>query len=170
MSNIWVISDTHFQHENIVSKFEPRRPFYDIFHHDQALIDNWNAVVKPGDKVYHLGDVFFGDKEAFKRLWPRLNGKKRLVVGNHDDVKFLSSGGFFEKIMLWRIFKEYGLLLTHVPVHPSTLGEGRMKEVKMMNIHGHTHFNGSPPGPYKSVCVEMTKYTPVNIETLKYEG
>ena len=52
--DIWIISDTHFQHENIL-KFEPTRPGSTIQEHDEALIDNWNSVVKPGDKVYHLG-------------------------------------------------------------------------------------------------------------------
>jgi len=120
-------------------------------------------MVKPGDKVYHLGDVFFGDKGWFKTNWPRLHGRKRLVVGNHDDVKFLSSGGFFDKVLMWRKFEN--LLLTHVPVHSSTLGEGRFRGKEVLNIHGHIHQNRPPPGPYRCVCVEHTDYMPVNIES-----
>jgi len=85
-------------------------------------------------------------------------------VGNHDDVKFLSSGSFFRKVMLWRRFGD--LLLTHVPVHPSTLGEGRFKGSRIINVHGHIHQNQSPPGAYKCVCVEHTNYTPVSLESL----
>lgn len=161
MRDIWVISDTHFQHYNIIHKFDPPRPFYSTQEMDEKMIENWNRVVKPGDKVYHLGDVFFGNKETFKKLWPRLNGKKRLIVGNHDDVKFLTSGGFFEKIMLWRAFKDKKVLLTHVPVH-----EDHIRPAGCINVHGHTHFKGSPPGPYKSVCAELVNYTPVNLESL----
>lgn len=168
-NNIWIISDTHFGHTNILNFTDQQsglkvRNFYDVHHMNEHMIDRWNAVVKPGDKVYHLGDVFFGDKEAFKKLWPRLNGRKRLVVGNHDDVKFLSSGSFFEKVMLWRRFDN--LLLTHVPVHPSTLVEGRFRERPMLNVHGHIHQNRAPSGRYKCVCVEQIDYTPVNIESL----
>ena len=168
--NIWVTSDTHFNHENIL-KFKTKdgskvRDFESVTHMNEAIIERWNSKVKPGDKVYHLGDVFFGDKESFKTLWPRLNGSKRLVVGNHDDVKFLSSGGFFQKVYLWRMFKEHGLLLTHVPVHPSTLGEARFREETMLNVHGHIHQNPSPEGPYRCVCVEQTNYYPVNLEEL----
>jgi calcineurin-like phosphoesterase family protein len=163
MKDIFLISDTHFQHENIIMYCG--RPFKDSQHMDEVIIENWNSVVKPGDKVYHLGDVFFGDKERFKRLWPRLNGKKRLIIGNHDDIKFLSSGGFFEKVMLWRWFDE--LLLTHVPTHPSTLSEGRGGHSHAVNVHGHTHTQGSPVGPYHSVCVELINYTPVHIEDVK---
>lgn len=156
--DIWLISDTHFGHENIL-KFEPEyRNFKDVSHMNECLIENWNSVVKPRDKVYHLGDVFFGDKEKFKTLWPRLNGKKRLIVGNHDDIKFLSSGGFFQKVMLWRIFKEFDMVLTHVPIHPDNY-----RKVSW-NVHGHTHSQGSPKGNYKSVCCEMINNTPIHIE------
>lgn len=128
---------------------------------NERMIDNWNRVVRPGDKVYHLGDVFFGDKEWFKKHWPRLNGSKRLVIGNHDDVKFLSSGGFFQKVMMWRPFKEFGLLLSHVPLHEDHIrGHG-------VNVHGHIHEKTPPKGPYKCVCVEHINYTPINIEKLR---
>ena len=167
--DIWVISDTHFSHNNILKFTDSRtgknvRDFYSVSHMNEVMIENWNSRVKPGDIVYHLGDVFFGDKEHFKQLWPRLNGAKRLIVGNHDDVKFLSSGSFFQKVMLWRNFGS--LLLTHVPVHVSTLGEGRFHGAKMVNVHGHIHSNPSPQGPYKCVCVEQINYTPVSLESL----
>ena len=149
----------------MIHKFKTR-PFSTVEEMDEALMDNWNSVVKPGDKVYHLGDVTFGNKENYiKNIHKRLNGKKRLIVGNHDDVKFLAP--YFEKVMLWRMFPDWGLLLTHVPVHPSTLGEGRFDEKRMINVHGHIHQNPSPEGPYKCVCVEQINYTPINIEELK---
>lgn len=165
MSDIWLTSDTHFGHKNILT-FEdkigkPVRPFCSVEDMNETIIENWNSVVKAGDKVYHLGDVFFGPKEDFAKLWPRLNGSKRLVVGNHDDVKWLSAGGFFKKVMLWRIFKEHGLILSHVPMNQSCFRDSEI------NVHGHTHQQGSPEGPYKSVCVEMTNYKPVNIEELR---
>lgn len=161
MSDIWVTSDTHFGHENIIKYSD--RPFHNIEEMDEALIENWNRVVKPGDKVYHLGDVWMGSGERAYKNIRRLNGKKRLVLGNHDDARSAPLQAF-QKICLFRSFKEFGLMLTHVPVHPSSIiraGEGAI------NIHGHIHTNPSPPGPYKCVCVEQTNYTPVNIEKLR---
>lgn len=166
--DIWIISDTHFQHENIL-KFEPTRPGSTIQEHDEALIDNWNSVVKPGDKVYHLGDVVMGNKETFPKLWAKLHGKKRLIVGNHDNIRYLSSGAFFEKVMLWRVWKEWNMIFTHVPVSLQTLGEGRTDRDLTLNVHGHIHSNPSPVGPYRCVCVEQTNYTPINLEELKCE-
>jgi len=168
MGNIWVISDTHFGHKNILTFKDSFgklvRDFSSVEEMDDFMIDSWNSVVKQGDKVYHLGDVFFGSKDRFKSLWPKLNGSKRLVVGNHDDIKFLSYGGFFKKVVMWRVFTEFGLLLTHSPQHQSAL-TGRRNG--LLNVHGHIHQNPSPDGPYKCVCVEQVDYTPVNIEELR---
>jgi calcineurin-like phosphoesterase family protein len=170
--NVWVVSDTHFNHANILrftdsNTGELIRPgFKDVTEMNETMIQNWNSVVRPGDKVYHLGDVVFGDKDWFKRMLPRLMGSKRLIVGNHDDVPFLSSGGFFQKVQMWRVFAEFNILMSHVPLHESGLYRSKNRDRPMLNVHGHTHGNGSPPGPYKSVCVELTDYRPVHIEDL----
>lgn len=165
---IWCISDTHFNHANILT-FEdhigkPVRPFDTVGDMNETMIENWNKVVKPGDKVYHLGDVCFGSRKDYaEKIHPRLNGKKRLIVGNHDNI--LETGSLFQKVLMWRKFD--WLLLTHVPVHESTLRESRFNGYTMTNIHGHIHQNKSPDGPYRCVCVEHTKYTPVNLEELR---
>lgn len=171
MRTIWVISDTHFVHENILGfKREdgtPLRPFSSVEEMNETMIERWNDRVKPGDIVYHLGDVTFGSKDAFKRLWPRLNGRKRLIVGNHDDIKWLSSGGFFQKVMLWRKFDNW--LLTHVPIHESGLWTKRheMEGKRILNVHGHIHGNKSPTEHHRCVCVEHTNYYPVALEEIE---
>lgn len=182
--DIWVISDTHFSHENIL-KFtdsntgKPVRGhlFDNIDQMDEYMLEKWNSVVKQGDIVYHLGDVFMGCRERFAKQWPKFNGSKRLVVGNHDDIKFLSSGGFFKKVYESRIFSEFNLILTHRPAHDSQMY--RMKQrglawvpenlTPMRNIHGHIHQNPSPEGPYRNMSVEAIDYTPVNIEELRFD-
>ena len=164
MRDYWFTSDTHFFHENIIMYC--RRPFSCAEEMNEVLIDNWNSVVKPGDIVYHLGDVAMGYKKGeMERLMPRLNGSKRLIVGNHDDIPFLSKGAFFKKVEMWRVWNDKPLLFTHVPVHEDSIHE-RIVRGGGINVHGHTHENGSPEGPYKSVCVELNNYTPVNLEEL----
>lgn len=160
----WFTSDTHFFHDNMIKYCG--RPFSSVEEMNDVMVDNWNSVVKPGDIVYHLGDVFMkASHEDFAKLWAKLNGRKRLIVGNHDDVKYMAKGGFFDKIMLWRAWNEYNLLFSHVPVHPMHFPK-RIGQNGGINVHGHTHHNGSPNGPYRSVCVELTNYTPVNLEEL----
>jgi calcineurin-like phosphoesterase family protein len=141
-----------------------RPEFTSVEEMNETLIERWNSVVRPGDKVYHLGDVFFGDVEWFKKNWPRLNGSKRLVLGNHDDPKLLACGGFFKKVSMWRYFKEFNIILTHVPIHDSSIPQKTDRPT--INVHGHVHRNSLEERQYYNVCVEETNYTPVAIEDI----
>lgn len=171
--DVWLVSDLHLNHRNIL-RFTTKdgkkcRPFYDLSEMNERIIYEHNAVVKPQDKWYCLGDVYFGNQSEADNLLSRMMGHKRLIVGNHDTI--YGKGNIlqkhFEKIYLWRKWSGMALLLTHVPVHESTLGEDRFSGEDFINVHGHTHNNGSPKGPYKSVCVELTGYRPVHIEEVK---
>ena len=52
---------------------------------NEALIQNWNETVSPGDVVYHLGDFAHCCKphEAIS-IRKMLNGKIVLIIGSHD--------------------------------------------------------------------------------------
>lgn len=160
MREIFVISDTHFGHNNIIRYCN--RPFSDVSDMNTVMIDRWNKTVRPQDIVYHLGDVYFGEKG---RCLEVLNGHKRLILGNHDNGKDQYLLCHFEKILVWRMFPEFKLLLTHVPVHYSQL-----KDKCPVNVHGHVHNNPEPglreDRRYKNVSVEMINYTPVHISEL----
>jgi calcineurin-like phosphoesterase family protein len=179
--DIWLISDTHFGHANILN-FTDRdgnlirgARFSSVEEMNETMVENWNKTVKPGDLVYHLGDVFMGPKEDFLQLWKRLNGSKRLVLGNHDDAKFFVKNELVTKVVMWREFHEHGLLLTHVPIDPSGLWRYRHGapdndhdgQVRLLNIHGHIHQNPSPTEHHRCVCVEHIDYTPIHIEELR---
>ena len=169
--DIWVLSDSHFNHNNIIKYCG--RPFQDADEMNWKIVENWNSVVKPQDKVYHLGDVYMGGgftREYTENLLSKLNGHKRLILGNHDNGKDQILQRHFEKIDVWRMFPEFGLLLTHVPVHESALFRGatgnETNPSQLKNIHGHTHTNGEPKDKhgkiihhYKCVCVELIDYT-----------
>jgi len=51
--DIWVISDTHFSHSNILNftnekTGEKVRNFHSVSHMNEVMIENWNSRVKPG--------------------------------------------------------------------------------------------------------------------------
>lgn len=171
MADIFVISDTHFNHSNILDFKDyigkPCREFDSVEQMNEAMLDNWVSVVGPKDTVIHCGDVLFGlDKvDWLTANFAKLPGKKRLVLGNHDNVKHLAP--FFKDIQLWIDLSDKGLIFTHTPLHPSTLAEKhRFGDGDLLNVHGHIHTNPSPEGPYKCVCVEQINFTPLDIEEL----
>jgi calcineurin-like phosphoesterase family protein len=59
---------------------------------NEALISNFNEIVGPHDMVFHLGDFAF-DREP-EKYFNRLNGNIHLVLGNHDNPRFLRNCQF----------------------------------------------------------------------------
>lgn len=130
MINVFFISDTHFGHKNILEYEKEARPFASLEEMHEVMIERWNNVVKPKDVVYHLGDFCFGRKSL--DVAERLNGKKKLVMGNHDTLPTAMYLQYFDKL--------YGMIfynrcvLSHMPVSPKQLGARWW-----LNIHGHLH-------------------------------
>lgn len=77
-------SDTHFGHANIIGHCD--RPFRHVDEMDEGMIHRWNSVVGETDIVYHLGDFTFelGQEPRVRQIFERLNGRKYLILGNHD--------------------------------------------------------------------------------------
>lgn len=180
MKDIFFISDTHFNHEAILQFVDHAKPteliragFENIEHMNETMIERWNSVVKPTDVVYHLGDVVFGENKPdwLETNMPRLNGKKFLVLGNHDRPKILQP--YFKEISVWAEFHDHNFIATHIPMHKEATKRGRPgysladpKVNYMRNVHGHIHQNKSWESWMKCVSVEQTDYTPVHIEEL----
>lgn len=75
-------ADLHLGHENIIRYCN--RPFSSADDMKDQLIKNWNAVAGPNDIVWCLGDVGRLPYEEMLEIFNELNGKKKLVIGNHD--------------------------------------------------------------------------------------
>jgi calcineurin-like phosphoesterase family protein len=174
MPTAFVISDTHFGHANILTftsrDGKPVRTFASAEEMDECMIQRWNETVKPGDKVYHLGDVAINRR--FISIVGRLNGSKVLIKGNHDIFPLKDYTNVFRDIRAYHVYGDRSqksgraAILCHVPIHPSQLGRFPLC------IHGHLHSeivrhdDGSPDVRYKSVCVEHTDYRPVPLDSL----
>lgn len=162
MSKTFLISDTHFGHMGVCRFLREDgtklRPWDDPDEMDEVLVDNWNKVVSPADKVYHLGDVVISRRHLNKTL-SRLNGTKVLIKGNHDIFKPEEYLTYFKDIRGYHVLDNK--LLSHIPVHPSNLYRFKF------NIHGHLHSNLIPDDRYINVSVEQINYTPVDFEELR---
>lgn len=160
----FLISDTHFGHANILTfkdkDGKPIRPFQSLEQMNETMIDNWNRVVSPVDKVYHLGDVLF-TKKWLDLIMPRLNGTKVLIKGNHDNLKLSQYAQYFKDVRAYWVLDK--LVLSHVPIHPESLSRWKA------NVHGHLHNNTLTDPRYINVSVERINYTPINFEEIHDE-
>lgn len=83
---IFVTSDEHFEHANVINFCH--RPFANVDEMREKLIHRHNSRVKAGDLVYHLGDMFWKTCSEAQALdiMNRLNGNHYYINGNHEEV------------------------------------------------------------------------------------
>lgn len=152
---IWVTSDTHFSHHNIIKYCD--RPFLSVEGMNEVLIDNWNSKVKPNDTVWHLGDFGFGPVESLQRIFDQLNGHKNLIIGNHDKEGVKISG--------WEIVTPYFELVAHnlfvVMCHYPLAQWNRF-------YHGSIHLHGHCHGRFNKYNTETVKRLDVGVDCFDY--
>lgn len=172
----WIISDTHFNHDNIVKYCG--RPS----DHTEIMVEQWNALVAPDDTVLHLGDLFMGKTERSIKLLKNLPGNKFFVRGNHDkrNMHWYGEVGFHHVGNVqgngWQILnavrfiepdEEQRVLFTHYP-------DLHWQDQWDINIHGHIHNNGYAPDTplldYRNVSVEVMDYRPWRLSDILYRG
>jgi calcineurin-like phosphoesterase family protein len=170
MANIFFASDHHIDHQNILTfkrdDGTPLREFQDVDHMRETIIERHNSVVRPGDKVYFLGDVVMSRKSSALEVLQRMNGEKILVKGNHDQCKPEAYLKYFKDIRGSHQFE--GLIMTHIPIHSESLARWGL------NVHGHLHYNvvklplsQIPDRRYFNVGMERINYTPISLEEVK---
>lgn len=153
---VFLISDTHFGHANIIKYAE--RPFDSVEEMNEAMVENWNSVVKQGDKVYHLGDVTMNSKSL--DILSRLNGRKVLIKGNHDTQKLKFYTPHFYDIRGSHELDNF--ILTHIPVALE-----QSARYPQGNIHGHLHEKNMDNHWYINVSVEQINYTPIAFDDIR---
>lgn len=169
---IWLTSDTHFGHRNIIKYCN--RPWNsgkdlngelivtdeDVLAMDNELIARWNSVVGKDDLVWHLGDFALGGKEVAERVFPQLNGRINLVMGNHDHwkIKWYYDLGF-NRVYDRKVIINDFVVLTHAPLHFLN------NNTPFFQCFGHIHDSSVYQTWTKTsccVCVERHNYTPVS--------
>lgn len=83
--SVYVISDLHLDHANIIRYCARPFSFSDVNEMNQVLVRNWNITVKSDDTVYFLGDMSFGRGSRPAEYWlKQLNGNIIFIKGGHD--------------------------------------------------------------------------------------
>ncbi len=154
---VFFTADTHFSHKAIVRFCE--RPFASHEEMDEALIENWNAVVGPEDLVYHLGDFCFKGSAIALRAAERLNGEIILLRGNHDTDNTMALPRWKQTAELLEITVEKTrLVLCHYP-----LLEWPGAYNGAVHLHGHTHGRVPPNSRRADVGVDLWNYRPASL-------
>ena len=166
---IYFTSDQHFGHFNIIRLCQ--RPFASLEEMDDVMLTKWNAKVKKADRVFILGDLFFRAQDPEGTL-RRLNGRKTLILGNHDSswTSKVDLSRYFEGVhtMLETSDGEHALTLCHYPM--MTFNHC----MKAYMLHGHIHGNTNADyWPYLqshdrilNASVEINNYEPVTFDEL----
>lgn len=175
-------SDLHFGHARIIEL--AGRPFSSVEEMNEALIDNWNSKVGPRDLTFIHGDVCMGKRDESVPLIGRLNGRKVLITGNHDNCwkygknpeKWLPLyAPYFERISTYEaITLPNGVVADahHFPFTGDNHDEDRYTQYRLKDegqwlLHGHTHAKEKTSGPRSiHVGVDAWDFTPVAHEEI----
>lgn len=136
MSKTFFTGCTHFDHANIIKL--AGRPFSSVEEMNETLVENWNKTVGPNDEVYHLGDIAYHRGDSTASYWlEKLNGRKHLILGNHDNVhEFVTSDAGIKTIKLMDTVKRRGVIfaLCHYPME-----DWDLRYRGSIHLHCHTH-------------------------------
>ncbi|CAI3955905.1 Uncharacterized conserved protein MJ1445 [Commensalibacter communis] len=157
----WFTSDTHFDHKSIITLCN--RPFNNVEEMNQTLILNWNKSVKPEDEIYHLGDVCWS-KDA-SPLLSQLNGKKHLIIGNHDS-KAIQGASEWTSVHQYKELKIEG---THVVLFHYPIREWAGFYRGSIHLYGHVHGSIEPYENAYDVGVDVCNFAPVDLHSLLKE-
>jgi len=172
MNDIWVTSDQHFGHHNILRFQADTRPFSNKDIMDDEIVIRHNKKVKPEDEVYFLGDfAFVKDPEYVQALLQAMNGTKYFIFGNHDKImydprvvkEFVWMKSYYELRISNRGKKQPPIVMCHYPIY----SWNRMHH-GALHFYGHTH--GAIPimagGRGKDVGLDCNDCYPFNVRDL----
>ena len=137
---VWITSDLHFMHTNIIGYCD--RPFFDVDSMTDALMATLQKVPKD-DLILFGGDMAMGNYQKAVELIRRLPGRKILIAGNHDLTrdgicKLALEKDLFEAVvpfLAWLGYQGRLVVVSHYPiVVPETY-----KNTPVLNYHGHLH-------------------------------
>ena len=163
----YYIADMHFYHDKILEY--AKRPFKNLNEMHEVLIANWNRRVKARDNVYVLGDFAFCRGKRANELLDRLNGKKHLIVGNHDE--FLKDKEFDKGKFVWikdhAVIKdgEHEVVLFHFPI-----AVWQRRHYGSLHLYGHVHGDPRkavfplPQGNCANVSADYINFEPVTLK------
>lgn len=166
MSRKWYTADFHLFHDNIIKYCH--RPFENIWQMHDAIVEGMNSRVKKNDELFILGDVSFYGGEKVQKVLRKINGRKHLIIGNHD-AKNMGKWEGWESVNHYLELKDRGqnLVLCHYPIE-----SWNKRHYGAIHLHGHCHGVKGKHGIFKSnwlredIGVDPFDFKPVDLDIL----
>lgn len=164
---IFFTSDSHFGHKNIIEICN--RPFPTVREMDWTMIRRWNERVKPGDTVYHLGDLTLDDAWFASSILSQLNGGIHVLSNpDHHDKRWIKHENPWV-ILLPPIHNIYAKRPGHKHKKPIVLSHFPLATWDRMHynswhLHGHSHGTYIAEGFILDVGVDCHNFYPVSLE------
>jgi calcineurin-like phosphoesterase family protein len=162
--NYYIISDTHFDHEAILTSCNRPKGYEEI------IFRNLHNILKHNDILIHLGDICWKNNRMWHYRLCEVDCRKWLVLGNHDCKTipwYLDHG--FDMVCEKFQFNMYGknIMFSHKPINDIWCD---------LLIHGHmhnTHHHDLEPDIINArndkqflYAVEYNDYKPISLETI----
>lgn len=162
-------ADWHFFHKQVIECCD--RPFKNEKHMRNAIINNFNEIVRKEDSTFVLGDVAMLGGSQWERLRgiiQKLNGSKHLIYGNHDEFRwqrYIDVGFTTVHSALWLEEDGLPIVMAHDPSVYCTIAP------KTVLLHGHIHtlYKSMPDQRVVNVGVDMWDFKPINIKQIREE-
>lgn len=162
--NVWLWSDHHFGHKNIIGFSD--RPYSDIWHMGEDLVKSHNCFVQHDDVCIFVGDFAFLPDDRANDILARMLGHKVLIIGNHDIHKKKLKQLNFDEIYLCAHMEVDGLdfFLSHYPWREIPDG--------YFNIHGHEHVAHlhTKTLQHFNVNCELHEYCPIMLNDIVHQA
>jgi len=175
-SRTFVIGDSHFYHKNIIKYCN--RPWNsgrgadgelvvtddDVRRMNEDMIARWNSVVGPEDVVVSTGDFCFGNRTKAFSICPRLNGRKRIILGNHDRLKFMDYYEMgFERVYDHPIVVRDFIIMSHEPLQ--WVKDGSVWLSVYAHVHDQEMYKDYTANTFCS-SAERIDYTPIELDEI----
>jgi len=153
MSKIWITTDTHFGHANMVAYCGRPVDF------SERILANLHFL-QPEDTLIHLGDICIGGDAYWHEKLSGIHCRKILVKGNHDNKSnswYLSHGWDFVCNSFTLTISGKKVVFSH---QPQCLADNDF------NIHGHFHNQLNRLKRREWVVADEEKRNHYNLKTL----
>ena len=173
---IYLISDWHFCHQRDFI-YKPRG-FNSPEEMNAAIIERHNAIVKPEDDVYCLGDCIMNNNEEGIKCINQLKGKIHIIRGNHCTDARIELYKKCKNIVevcdaKWLKVNGQMYFLSHYPCLTDNQDADKPLSRKVVNICGHLHTLDKwidwNKGLIYHVDCDAQHCTPIEINKIKEE-